>query len=59
MITLISDMPPQTVSDLLGFSPSTTTQWAAYLQDSWSDYLVARGRLATALPDATPERPQT
>ncbi|MDX3537531.1 hypothetical protein PV721_24795 [Streptomyces sp. MB09-01] len=59
MITLISDMPPQIVSDLLGFSPSTTTQWAAYLQDSWSDYLVARGRLATALPDATPERPQT
>ncbi|MFD9257814.1 hypothetical protein [Streptomyces sp. NPDC059538] len=42
MITMITDMPPQVVSDLLGFSPSTTTQWATYLQDSWADYLAAR-----------------
>ncbi|MGW3327572.1 hypothetical protein [Streptomyces virginiae] len=38
MVTMITDMPPQVVSDLLGFSPATTTQWAAYFQDSWSDY---------------------
>ncbi|MFD9419475.1 hypothetical protein ACFWC9_32885 [Streptomyces goshikiensis] len=42
MIIMITDMPPQVVSDLLGFSPSTTTQWATYLQDSWADYLAAR-----------------
>ncbi|MFF2789782.1 XRE family transcriptional regulator [Streptomyces sp. NPDC058049] len=42
MITMITDMPPQVVSDLLGFSPVTTTQWATYLQDSWAHYLSAR-----------------
>ncbi|MBT2458319.1 hypothetical protein [Streptomyces sp. ISL-86] len=52
MITLISDMPPQIVSDLLGFSPSTTTQWAAYLQDSWSNFLLAREELRTSPEDS-------
>lgn len=39
---MITDLPPQVVSDLLGFSPATTTQWATYLQDSWAHYLAAR-----------------
>ncbi|EOT04774.1 hypothetical protein P354_15535 [Streptomyces noursei PD-1] len=42
MIAMISDMPPKVVSDLLGLSPDTTTQWAEYLQDSWADYLAAK-----------------
>ncbi|MEU8436999.1 hypothetical protein AB0F18_29680 [Streptomyces sp. NPDC029216] len=42
MAALMTDLPPQIVSDLLGFSPDTTTQWAAYLQDSWAHYLAAR-----------------
>ncbi|MFG3350272.1 hypothetical protein ACGF1Z_35105 [Streptomyces sp. NPDC048018] len=42
MAALMTDLPPQIVSDLLGFSPDTTTQWAAYFQDSWAHYLAAR-----------------
>ncbi|MFI2214921.1 XRE family transcriptional regulator [Streptomyces sp. NPDC020141] len=45
MIHLLGDMPPPVVRDLLGLHSNTVSQWSAYLQDSWADYLAARSGL--------------
>ncbi|MFF3556190.1 hypothetical protein ACFYXL_22610 [Streptomyces tsukubensis] len=42
MIHLLADMSPPVVRDLLGLHSNTVSQWSAYLQDSWADYLAAR-----------------
>lgn len=43
MIEAVTALPPTVISDLFGLHPSTVMAWASFAQDSWADYLAARG----------------
>lgn len=43
MMTIIAELPPVVVSDLLGIHPGTAARWAQFAQSGWADYLAARG----------------